>query len=63
MDNSAGDSIDGVNGANLVGAEAEPPGELEGKMGIGLIGDYPRIVEKDGEDLVVSDRMQGEECI
>jgi hypothetical protein len=63
LDNSAGDSIDGVYSANLVRAEAEPTGELEGKMGIGLVGDYPRIVEKDGKDLVVSDRMQGEECV
>ena len=63
LEDAAGDAVDGVNGADLVVAEAESSGELEGEAGVGLVGNHARVVEEDGHDLVVRDGMQGQEGV
>jgi hypothetical protein len=63
LDDAACYAVDGVDGADLVGAEAEASRELEGKVGVVLVGGHTRVVEEDGKDLVVRDGMQGQECV
>lgn len=63
LDDAAGDTVGGVDGADFVGGEAETAGKLEGEVGVGLVGNLDRIVEEDGEDLVVCYGVEGEEGV
>jgi hypothetical protein len=63
LHDAAGDAVDGVDGADLVRAEAEAAGEFEGEVHVGIVRVYPWVVEKDGEDLVVGDGVQGQEGV
>lgn len=63
LDDAAGDSVDGVDGANLIGADSEAAREAEGEVCVSAVRDLTGVVEKDGQNLIVRDRVQGEEGV
>lgn len=63
LHDAAGDAVDGVDSTDLIRAEAEAAGEFEGEVHIGIVRVYAWVVEKDGEDLVVGDGVQGQEGV
>ena len=63
MDDTAGNAVDGVDGADLLGVEAETAGELEGEVGVGAVRHHAGVVEEDREDLVVGNGMQGHDHV
>jgi len=63
LDDAAGDTVAGVDGADFVGGETENAREFEGEVGVGGIGNLDGIVEENGEDLVVCYGVEGEKCV
>ncbi len=56
LDEPTRNSIYCKDGANLIRGETKTTREFEGELSVVLIGNLPRIIQIDGEELVVGDR-------
>jgi len=59
LDEAADDAVHREHRPNLAAAETEAPAEFEGEVRVIWVRDLGRVVQEDGEELVVGSGMQG----
>lgn len=63
MDQAAYDAVKGEYCTDTSGMKTEAAGEFKWKRGICTIVELTRMMHEDGEDLVVGDGVEGQECV